>query len=186
MVSLASLWLPILLSAVAVFIVSSIVHMALGYHKADFDTMSAEDDVMRALAPFNLPPGQYMFPAPKGMASMKDPAFIEKKNRGPNGVLRVYPNGMVGMGAPLAKWFVYSLVVSLFAAYLGSRFLPAGAQGSEIFRLTTTVAFLSYGMAHVADSVWWGVKWGVTTRNLLDALLYGAATGAVFMWMWPK
>lgn len=185
MVSLTSLWLPILLSAVAVFLVSSVVHMALGYHKADFDPMPAEDDVMRALTPFNLPPGQYMFPAPSGMASMKDPAFIEKKNRGPNGVLRVYPNGMPGMGGPLGKWFVYSLVISLFAAYLASRFVPMDAPGSEIFRLVTTVAFLAYGMAHVSDSVWWGVKWDVTMRNLFDALLYGAATGAVFMWMWP-
>ena len=185
MVSMSSLWLPILLSAVAVFVVSSIVHMVLGYHKADFSTLSAEDDVMRALAPFNLQPGEYMFPAPKGMASMKDPAFIEKKTRGPNGILRVFPNGMPGMGGPLGKWFVYSLVVSLFAAYLGSRFLPATAPGGEIFRLVTTVSFMAYGMAHVSDSIWWGTRWGVTLRNLLDALLYGAATGAVFCWMWP-
>ena len=185
MVSLTSLWLPILLSAVAVFIVSSIVHMALGYHAGDLKKLPAEDDVMRALAPFNIPPGEYMFPAGEGMASMKDPGFIEKKNRGPNAIINVFPNGMPGMGGPLAKWFVYSLVVSLFAGYLASRFLQPGVQGSEVFRLVATVGFLSYGMAHVADSVWWSRAWSVTLKNLFDALLYGSATGAIFMWMWP-
>jgi len=33
MVSLAALWLPILLAAVFVFIASSIIHMVLPYHK---------------------------------------------------------------------------------------------------------------------------------------------------------
>jgi hypothetical protein len=186
MVSLLSLWLPILLSGVAVFLVSSIVHMALGYHASDFRKLPAEDDVMRALSPFNLAPGEYMFPAPSGMASMKDPAFIEKKKRGPNGLLNVFPNEMPGMGGALAKWFVYNVVVSFFAAYLASRFLQPGARGAEVFRLTATIGFLSYGMAHVADSVWWSRSWSVTAKNLFDALLYGSATGAVFMWMWPK
>ena len=36
MVSLAALWLPILLSAVIVFIASSIVHMAMPWHKNDY------------------------------------------------------------------------------------------------------------------------------------------------------
>ena len=34
--SLAALWLPILLSAVIVFVVSSILHMALPFHKNDY------------------------------------------------------------------------------------------------------------------------------------------------------
>lgn len=185
MVSLSSLWLPILLSAVAVFIVSSVVHMALGYHNSDFKALPAEDDVMRALAPFNLPPGEYMFPRGSGMASMKDPAFIEKKKRGPNGMLNVFPNEMPGMGAPLTKWFLYSMLVSLFAGYLASRYLQAGAQGAEVFRLVATAGFMAYGMAHIADSIWWARAWSVTFKNLFDALLYGATTGAVFVWMWP-
>ena len=42
MVTLASLWLPILLSAVAVFIASSLVHMVLKYHDSDYPGLPSE------------------------------------------------------------------------------------------------------------------------------------------------
>ena len=49
MVSLAALWMPIVLSAVVVFVASSLIHMLLGYHKNDWLTMPREDEVMAAL-----------------------------------------------------------------------------------------------------------------------------------------
>ena len=60
MVSIISLWLPILLSAVAVFIASSVIHMVFKYHNSDFKKMPAEDEVMAALRPFDIPPGEYV------------------------------------------------------------------------------------------------------------------------------
>ena len=36
MVGLAALWLPILLSAVIVFVASSLIHMVSGWHKSDY------------------------------------------------------------------------------------------------------------------------------------------------------
>ena len=42
MVSLADLWLPILLSAVLVFVASSLIHMVLGWHRHDFKGSSRE------------------------------------------------------------------------------------------------------------------------------------------------
>lgn len=185
MVSLTSLWLPILLSAVAVFLASSIVHMALRYHNSDYRRVATEDDIMRAIGP-NVVPGEYMFPFPQGgMAAMKDAAFVEKRTRGPAGTLRIFPAGMPSMSAPLAKWFVFGVVISLFAAYLASRALPAGAAGGEVFRFTATVGFIAFGLGHVSDSIWYGRDWGTTMKTLLDALIYGAAMGAVFVWMWP-
>ncbi|MFQ5717948.1 MAG: hypothetical protein ACE5IK_00225 [Acidobacteriota bacterium] len=44
MIALTSLVLPILLSAVLVFVVSSIIHMVLPYHRGDFSQLPAEDD----------------------------------------------------------------------------------------------------------------------------------------------
>ena len=185
MVSLTSLWLPILLSAVAVFVASSLVHMVLRYHNSDYRRIASEDDIMRAIGP-NVAPGEYMFPYPQGgMAAMKDPAFVEKRTRGPAGIIRVFPTGMPSMSAPLAKWFVFSVVVSLFAAYLASRALPAGAAGGEVFRFTATIGFIAYGLGQVGDSIWYGREWGTTMKTFLDALIYGAAMGAVFVWMWP-
>ena len=39
MIPLTALWLPILVSAVFVFIASSVIHMMLGYHKAYYGTL---------------------------------------------------------------------------------------------------------------------------------------------------
>ena len=77
MVSIFSLWLPILLSAVAVFVASSLIHMVLRYHSRDYKRLPSEDDVMDALRPFDLPPGDYMVPC-RNARRMKDPAFLEK------------------------------------------------------------------------------------------------------------
>jgi hypothetical protein len=186
MVSLTQLWLPLLLSAVAVFFVSFATHMLLKYHNTDFARLPNEDSVMAALSQQNVPVGEYMFPHHGGASNpMKDPAFVEKRNRGPAGILTVMPTPMPGLGGYLAQWFVYSLVVSLFAAYLASRALAPGAEGGEVFRFTATVAFLGYGLALIHDSIWFGRPWSTTLKNLFDALLYAAATGAVFLWLWP-
>lgn len=187
MVSLMSLWLPIVLSAVAVFLVSFVAHMVLKYHNSDFRQLPNEDAILAALRQHNVPVGEYMFPhmgAAQGNP-MKDPAFIEKRTLGPAGILTVMPSGMPKLSGHLAQWFVYSLLVSLFAGYLASRALPMGAAGSEVFRFTATVAFAGYGLALIHDSIWFGRPWGTTIKNLIDALLYGAATAAVFVWMWP-
>jgi len=184
MVSLTSLWLPILLSAVAVFLLSSVVHMLLPYHRTDYAKLGTEDQVMAALLPMNVAPGNYLFPHAGTPAAMKDPAWQEKRNRGPVGILTILPSGPVGMGKNLTQWFIYSLVVSLFAAYLASR-AQLGGEATEVFRFTSTAAFLGYGFAQVHESVWFGRKWSTTIKNLFDALLYAFATAGVFVWMWP-
>ena len=78
MVPLSALWLPILLSGVAAFVISNLVHMVLGYHKHDYGSVPKEDAVMDALRPFQIPPGDYMMPRAKDMADMKSTDFKEK------------------------------------------------------------------------------------------------------------
>lgn len=186
MTSLASLWLPILLSAVAVFIVSSIVHMALPHHRNDFARLPGEDEVMRALAQSSPAPATYMFPFAGSMAAMKDPAWVEKRTRGPSGILTVMPAGMPVMAKNLVAWFIYAVVISLFAAYIASRALQPGAPGAQVLRFTAATAFFCYGVGMAHESVWFNRRWSVTIKYLFDALLYGFATGAVFVWLWPR
>ena len=78
MVSIPSLWLPILGSAVLVFIASSIIHMVLSYHHRDFGKVPSEDDVMEALRRFSIPSGDYVIPCAGSPKEMSNPAFIEK------------------------------------------------------------------------------------------------------------
>ena len=62
MVPLMSLWIPILLSAVLVFIASSVIHMFLTYHNGDFGKAPYESGIRDALRDAQVPPGDYSIP----------------------------------------------------------------------------------------------------------------------------
>ena len=64
MTSLSALAIPILLSAVLVFVASSIIHMLLPWHHNDYPKLPNEDGVRDALRPLAIPPGDYMVPRP--------------------------------------------------------------------------------------------------------------------------
>lgn len=186
MVSIASLWLPIILSAVFVFALSSVIHMFLTYHRSDVTGVPQEDQVMSALRGFNIPPGDYMIPHAEGMEGMKSPEFQEKLVKGPIAIVTVLPNGPISMGKSLAQWFVYCLVVSVFAAYVASRALDAGAHYLGVFRFAGVVAFAGYGLALLQNSIWWNRKWSSTLKSVFDALLYSLVTAGTFGWLWPS
>jgi len=186
MVGLFALWLPILLSAVIVFIVSSIIHMASPWHKSDYPKMEKQDEVMDALRPFNIPPGDYMVPRPESMKDMRSPAFMEKLNKGPKIVMTVLPAGMPGMTKNLVGWFLYSVVVNIFAAYVTSRAVATGAEYLQVFRFVGTVAFVGYALALWQMSIWYNRAWSSTIKSTVDGLIYALLTAGTFGWLWPR
>lgn len=183
MVSLVDLWLPILLSAVLVFVASSVIHMALRWHASDFKKFAAEDAVMDALRPFNLAPGDYVAPRPDSMAHLSSPEFKAKQARGPSFALTVLVNTSIGRN--LVKWFLYSIIIALFAAYVASLALPAGAPYMTVFRVTSTVAFAGYALALWHGWIWYSRSLGYTVRTTIDGLVYALLTGGAFGWLWP-
>ncbi len=185
MVPIMSLWIPILLSAVIVFIVSSIIHMLLPYHRKDFGKVPAEDQVMDALRPFNIPQGEYVIPNAGSHQAMKSPEFIEKVNQGPVAFMTVLPNGMPKMGTSLAQWFVYCAVVSLFAAYVAGRALGPGVEYLQVFRFVGATAFIGYTVASWQNSIWYKRAWSTTAKNTFDGLVYALFTAGTFGWLWP-
>ena len=158
MVTVMSLWLPILLAAVFVFVVSSIFHTVLTYHQSDFGKVPAEDDVMDALRKANIPPGDYVMPCPGSRQEMKTPEFVEKAKRGPIAFITVYPSGSFAMGQSLVLWFGYCLVVGLFAAYLSGRALGPGAPSLSVFRFAGATAFIGYTLALWQNTIWFKRK----------------------------
>jgi hypothetical protein len=186
MVSVLSLLIPIALSAVLVFIASSIIHMATPWHKNDLMKLPDEDGVMNALRPFRLPPGNYGFPRPNSMADMKSPAFLEKMKAGPIGFLTIRKDWDFSMGSTLIQWFLYSVLVSVFAGYIAGVAFGPGTEYLRIMQVAGCVAFAGYGLAQMHESIWWGRRWSWTVRNLLDSLLYGLLTGGTFGWLWPR
>lgn len=183
MVSIVDLWLPILLSAVLVFAASSVIHMVLRWHAKDFKRFAAEDAVMDALRRFDLAPGDYAAPIPESMAHMTSAEFKAKQARGPLFALTILRADPISRN--LGKWFVYSIVVAAFAAYVATIALPAGAPYMTVFRVTSTVAFAGYALAIWQSWIWYSRSLGSTIRTTIDGLLYGLLTGGAFGWLWP-
>ena len=185
MLSLMSLWLPILLSAVIVFILSSVIHMVFSYHESDFKGLPQENEVMDALRPFNLEEGEYVMPKANSSKERNTDEFKEKASKGPMGFLSIYPPGPPTIGKSLVLWFIYSLVVSIFAAYMADIALEPGAHYLSVFRFAGTTAFLGYSLALMQNSIWFKRSWSATFKSMFDGLLYALFTAGVFGWLWP-
>jgi hypothetical protein len=183
MVTLGALWLPILLSAVIVFVMSFLVWNVLPWHKKEWKGLPNEESVRQALK--DIPAGMYHVPHPASPKEMKDPAFQRKCAEGPMVMMSVMAKGMPSLGKSLAIWFVFLILVSTVFAYVAGRTLPAGTQYLEVFRIVGTVAWLAYGAALVQQSVWFGQPWRSAFWQQIDALMYGLLTAGVFGWLWP-
>ena len=184
MTFIAALWLPILASAVIVFIASSIIHMAPLWHRGECPALPDQDRLQDALRPFNLQPGEYMLPRAKDMKSSQAPEFVEKLNRGPVVIMTVVPNGPMTMSKPLVRWFIYTVVVSIFAAYVAAATLATDAPYLSVFRVAGTTAFIAYAVGLWQQSIWYSRPWPTTLKHTLDGLIYGLLTGGTFGWLW--
>lgn len=180
MPTLAQLWLPILLSAVFVFVVSSVLHMVIQMHKGDYKRLPDEDGLLDALRRLGVGAGQYVFPHCGSMQDFKKPEVKAKFERGPIGTMVVRGADGVNMGKALGQWFAFCIVIAIFVAYLTSL---GAAHG--VFRVATTVALLGHGFTSVCDSIWKGVSWSTTAKFVLDGVIYAFVTGATFAWLWP-
>ena len=185
MTPLSALWLPILVSAVLVFLVSSVIHMVLPWHKSDYPKIPHETEVMDALRPLGIPPGDYMVPRAYGK-EMRTPEFIERMKKGPILILTVLRSDGFNMGTSLTLWFLYSAVIGVFAAYVAGRALPAGAEYMNVFCFAGVTAFMGYAVALWQMSIWYKRSWSLTFKATLDGVIYALLTAGVFGWLWPR
>jgi hypothetical protein len=184
---LTQLWLPILLAAVFVFLVSSIFHMAIPIHKNDHRKMPGEDEILALMREKGVGPAQYMFPNAESMKEMATPEMKKKWEQGPIGILRVMTPGDFNMGKNLGLWYLYCAVVGLFAAF--AAWHGVGGASDEyvpVFRLVATVAIAAYSVASVVDSIWKGQAWSITAKFVLEGVVYGLVTAGTFAWLWPN
>jgi hypothetical protein len=186
MVSVTSLAIPILLSAVIVFVASSIIHMVLPYHRSDLHKVPREDELLDALRRLNIQPGDYAAPYAGSPDAMKKPEFIEKRKKGPIVLMTIAPGGSLSMGPQLLLWFLYTVVVSVCAAYIAGRALGSGAPYLAVFRFVGASAFLGYSLALLQNSIWYKRNWGATLKSMADGLVYGLLTAGTFGWLWPR
>ena len=185
MVTIGALWLPILLSAAAVWVASMLVWTVLPHHKSDYARLPNEDAARQALAPQEIPPGLYNIPHVASRGDLQNPEVVRRFEEGPVGFITVLPSGVPTMGSKLVLSFVLYLAVGVVVAYLAGRTLASGTDYLSVFRITGTVAWLAYGVGTVPDAIWFGRPWSSVFKGLLDALVYGLLTAGFFGWLWP-
>ncbi|MCA8976379.1 MAG: hypothetical protein KDC98_16790 [Planctomycetes bacterium] len=185
MTPLAALWLPILLSAVFVFVASSVIHMALPIHKGDFKKLPDEDKLGAAVRAAGVEPGSYMFPCAGSMQEMSSPEMIAKLELGPVGTMIVRRPGGFGLGRSLLLWFVFSLIVGAVSGYLAGIGHGPGAGGMTVFRVTGAAAMLGYCTSSLNEWMWKGLGTAVMVKFVVDGVIYGLVTAATFAWLWP-
>jgi hypothetical protein len=181
------LWLPILLSAVFVFVASTVIHMALSFwHKSDYRKLPQEDKVMDALRSFGLPPGDYFAPLCSSMAEMRTPEFKAKFSQGPVLAMTVMPSGQMNMGRNLGLWFLYLVVVSYLTGYVACHALPAGLSRGAILRIAGVTSFLGYAAALWQMTIWYRRSWLTTIKASVDGAIYAVMTAYTFACLWPR
>ena len=185
MVTLAGLWLPILLAAVIVFVASSIMHMLLKYHQGDYRKLPDEDKVVGVLRGAGLTRGLYHFPFTTHK-EMKSPEVQAKFKEGPVGFITVMPSGPVNMVKFLGLWFAYCIVVVIVVADRAAHTVTAGAPYRHVFRVVGTAAFLAYSVGPLINGIWKGQPWSMVIKEAIDGLVYALLTAGTFGWLWPK
>lgn len=184
MTEFTSLWLPILVSSVAVFFASFLAWMVVGHHKDDIKVLPDEVTFTARLVELDLAPGTYMWPNCSTAAEMKSTEYIERFQKGPWGSINVVgtrPN----FGKNLALTFLFYLVVSVFVAYITGEARAPGAGFGPVFQIAGAVAVLGYCAGSIPNAIFFSKPLRFVITDFIDGLVYGLLTGAVFGWMWP-
>jgi hypothetical protein len=179
--AMLSLWLPIVVSGVALFFASWLAWMMLPHHKKEWRGLANEDAVMSLIRSGGVAPGQYMFPYASCAADMGSAEHKAKMQAGPNGNLVVWP-GPVNMGVNMLCTIVFFSVVSFVIAYLAAMVIAPGADRWFVFRFVGTAGILTYGSANILNGIWFGRK---MFGDIMDGIAYGLITGGIFAWLWP-
>jgi len=203
---LLSLWLPILLSAAAVWFVSTIFGMPFLHHKNDWIGLPAssapggEDAFMDSIRKSGIKPGNYLFPDFRTREAMESEKVSKALKEGPVGHLSLWQPPL-SMGGKLATTFIVYLVVSTLIAYLASVALPlraptppqpspASGEGGfatplKVFQVVGTAGILAYSFSFIPSAIWFGAYKRTIVASIIDGIVYGAITGAIFAWRWP-
>ena len=182
---LPQLWLPILVTAVLVFIASSLIHMVIKWHNSDYKKLSNEDDVRAAIRAGSPVPGQYVLPYCSDMKDMQGEAMQKKFIDGPVGMLTLRKNGPPSMGGSLIQWFIYLLIVAAIAGFIALRIYGVQGEAHRAGHLVGLISFLTYTGGSVQMGIWMGKPWGSVAKDVLDALIYATISAFTFQFLWP-
>jgi hypothetical protein len=179
--SLASLWLPIVVSGIVLFFASWAAWMLLPHHKPEWKGLPNEDGFLSALRSFNIPPGQYTFPHCGSPEQMKSDEFKRRMEAGPVGTITIWKSAP-SMGVNMLCTLLFFTIANLVIAYLAGIALDPGEEFLTVFRFVGTAGILTYGTANILNGIWFGRK---MAADIADGVAYGLITGLVFALLWP-
>jgi len=182
---LPQLWLPVLVTAVLVFIASSLIHMVFKWHNSDYKKLSNEDDVRAAVRASSPAPGQYILPHCADMKDMQGEAMQKKFIDGPVGFMTLRKNGPPSMGGSLLQWFIYILLISAIAGAIAMRIYGVQGESHRAGHLVGLISFLTYTGGSVQMGIWMGKPWGSVAKDVLDGLIYATISAFAFQFLWP-
>jgi len=182
--TLIGLWLPIVVSAVLVFVASSLIWTVLGADKWHVRHLPDEEAVREVLLKQGVAPGLYSIPYGSDR-DRKEAPFREKLVKGPVAVLTVRRPGLPNMGTFLGGWFLYLLLVSYLVALVCGHTLVRGTHFGRTFHVAGAVAFAAYSLGNIPNAIWWGRPWRSALKEVGDGIVYALLTAATFGWLWP-
>jgi len=185
MSAIASLWMPILATAVLVFIASSLIHMVFKWHNTDYKKLANEDDVRAVVRAGSPAPGQYVIPHCQDMKEMGGDDMKKKFVDGPIAFMTVRKNGLPEMGPCLTQWFFFCLLIAAIAGWVAACSVGFGANVRQAGCLVGMMSLLAYGGGSLQMGIWFGKPWGSVAKDILDSIIYALISGLVFMWLWP-
>jgi hypothetical protein len=160
--------------------------MAPLWHRGDYPKVPKEDQLRDALRPLAIPQGEYMVPRAVSTEEMRSPGFLQKMKEGPVLILTVLQNEPMSMGQNLILWFLYTVVVSIFSAYVAGRTLAPATPYLRVFQIVGATAFIGYAVALWQMWIWYKRSLSITIKSTIDGLIYALLTAGTFGWLWPR
>lgn len=184
---LVSLWFPILLSAAAVWFVSTLLGMPFLHHKNDWIGLppGQEDALIEFLRKSAIRPGNYLFPDFRTREALDSEKVRQALERGPVGHLSVWRPPLT-MGGKLAGAFLVYLAASTLIAYLAAAALPRAATSAKVFQVVGAAGILAYCFSFIPSEIWFGAYRRTIIAGVFDGVIFGVITGAIFAWRWPQ
>lgn len=180
-----TLWMVILAATAIAWLGSCVIWMLLPHHRSDYHQLPDEQALRETLNGQSLKPGMYYFPFCKSFKDMDSPLIKQRMEEGPVGFMTLGQPGGPKMGPLMIQQLLYFLVGCALIAYVVALGYTPGDDYLAIFRVTSAVAFATFGFAVIPEAIWYGRRWSVIAKYLFDALFYALLVAGVFGWLWP-
>ncbi len=181
---LSALWIPVVVSAVVVFVASFLAWMVLPHHKADIKTLPEEQALVDLLERLKPAPGTYMWPGCRSGESMNSDAYKARYAAGPWGSINVQAK-QPNFGMNLTLTFAFYIVLSVAVAFVTAQAVERDAEFLAVFKVTAVVAILGYCAGQIPGALFMGKPTRFVMTDLADGVVYGLLTAMIFAATWP-